>query len=1530
MNRLLSTLVRRYRNRIWVSLVSSVLAFSCMPCNVQAATLTLGTAPLFISVTAPPLNMLVLGRDHKLFMAAYNDASDLNGDGLLDVGYKGYLPSSSGGIDYFGYFSNKVCYSYSGGVFTPSVLASTSDKSCNGSTWSGDFLNYVTMSRMDALRKVLYGGYRSTDTNSSTILERAYIPQDAHSFGHEYQSQARDGYDINKYTPLSQPGAGKYILFANTTPTSTLTSANATNPSGAPLMRVMSGTTHRVWEWLSKEAPVAGDNTNNPGHACANPGSFSDVNCDVAPTDYIVRVQVCVANFDQDACELYPNGNYKPVGLLHQYGETDQMYFGLLSGSYMHNFEGGVVRKEVTSFKNELDLNTGIFVNPKKGMIASLDGFKIEDSTSYSSTYLHNRNCGNYWGQTQADGNCRIWGNPVGEMMFESLRYFSGATSASSQYTYTSTGSDDAALGLPEVTTWRNPYGSTTATPAGLGYPVCAKPFDTVISDVNTSRDSGLPGNAWGDPSPTSPSFPGGKTLDVKAMGDAIWNNEFGVGSKSIFIGEVGGTADGMPTVKTASSFGNIRGLSPEEPTRQGTYYAASVAYFGHINDINAATNKQNLNTYAIALSSPIPRMEIPVNGKTITLVPLGKVVNWSGATPAVTPTNAWQPTEQIVAFYIDTMANMPGQTVDSTTNGGRPYLKFRINFEDAEQGNDYDMDEIVLYTVSANATGGLDVQLKTEYASAGAQSHIGYVISGTNGKDGVYLEVQGGDSGNNYHYKYDTPSGKWAGDCVANPSSCAYLPAQGVATTVRTFSAGSNPPATLLKDPLWYAAKYGGFSDDNANQLPDSGEWDSNVSGSPDNYFLVTNALTLGTQMANAFNEIIQHTSSASTAAVNSGSISSQSRVYQAVFHSGDWLGHLLSFKVNPDGSLNNTAEWDAADNLPSSGSRNIYTMNSNGAATAFTWAGIDSTRQGQLSTNATTAQLRLNYLRGDGSLEVNNGGVFRNRAKKLGDIVDSAPLYVGEPLGIYSDTLESKPYSTFRQSNKNRTGMVYVGANDGMLHAFDGTTGVEKFAYIPSPVFSTLKNLTRTTYVHKYYVDGSPTVGDAFIGSSWKTVLVGGLGGGGQGIYALDITDPTSFGTGNVLWEFTDGGTNGDADLGYTFSQPTIVRLHNGKWAAIFGNGYNNTVADGSASTTGHAVLYIVDISNGSLIRKIDTQAGTAATPNGLASPIAIDSDGDGIVDYVYAGDLLGNLWKFDITSSNSASWSIPYVSGTTPVPLYVATDASGNRQPITSRPEVSFGPRGIGFMVYFGTGKWLEDPTDRLDNASVTTAANQRVQSLYGILDPNSGSTDPFSGRGTLTQQSILAEVSVPSADGTSNTSVRVTSNNLIPNNGRGWYMDLILNPQSLTTPPSTNYKGERMVSNPILRDGRIIFNTLVPQSDPCTFGGDSWIMELNAFNGARLTVSPFDTNKDGQIDALDYTTVTVNGQTITVPVGGVKTDVGITNGLGILVDVGSHSQNGGGLENKYAAGTSGEMQSIKESGKSTGRQSWQQLK
>ncbi len=635
-------------------------------------------------------------------------------------------------------------------------------------------------------------------------------------------------------------------------------------------------------------------------------------------------------------------------------------------------------------------------------------------------------------------------------------------------------------------------------------------------------------------------------------------------------------------------------------------------------------------------------------------------------------------------------------------------------------------------------------------------------------------------------------------------------------------------------------------------------------------------NASELQGALSTALSSIIARTQgSSASATANTGFVGSGTKVYQARFNSSDWSGQLLAFGVDsdtdsatygmlltngpgPDGSL-----WNAATLIPAADSRNIFTR-STGGGVPFRWNQLSTAQQAALGNSESV----LNYIRGSDAGEVRNGGTYRNRATKLGDIVNSAPTYVGAPAFRYLDGLESQPYSAYKIAQANRTKMIYVGANDGMLHGFNADTGAEVMAYVPGRVYGNLAALTNVNYGHKYYADGSPTVIDAFVGGQWRTVLVAGLNRGGQGIYALDVSNPANFtesasnATALSLWEFTDAN---DADLGYTYSQPAIVKLQTGQWAAIFGNGYNNTEADGSASTTGRAVLYVVNLADGSVIKKIDTEVGTAqdptgaSRPNGLASVVAVDRDGDFMVDAVYGGDLFGNLWKFDLNSSNASQWGVAYRSGNTPVPLFKACAGTSctttNRQPITAAPSVGRHPNGRGTLVYFGTGKHLETT----DNNG---AAGGR-QSFYAIWDD--GAT--VSGRSALLSQSITHEIAAGATGNPFNFDVRVTTNTAINwSSHKGWYVDLVS--------PGDVEQGERQVTAPILRNNRIIFTTTIPSDDPCLPGGKSWLMEMDATSGSRLTFSPFDLNGDRQFSSADFVTITVDGQEVAIPVSGIR--------------------------------------------------------
>jgi len=1037
--------------------------------------------PPFVSAGVPPLVMMVMGRNHKLYYEAYNDASDLDGDGELDVGYKGYLTNSDGSdnsdaaIEYYGYFDSYKCYTYSGSRFEPSSV--TTDKTCSGSAeWSGDWLNYMTMSRMDTMRKVLYGGYRSTDTATTTVLERGFIPQDAHSWGKEYMSITHDGYDIGDYTPLDLPvnPTGRH-LFASTTRSAT----------GDPLFIVLPNSQHRIWDWVAKERPVvdqslefSGGSYNGypanhdeyedvvlefgtDGHrqgfhtrltsggswdgtinGSGNPfgadeqyltifsgmlniteagqyvffvdgddaieliidgnvvagyyGSHGACGCfdhfgvvDLAEgqhsiefrhqeqggldnyylywhtpsmlagdspvivphtafdvdgdgngdltqatydferpssqeTTYTVRVQVAVTGLEEPNCKAYPNGNLKPIGILQRHGEAELMYFGLITGSYANNTDGGVVRKNVSSIRDEINWETDGTFTTLNGIINTLDTLQVVDF-DYGD-YSYNPNWPGAWvvDRPMNDGEFPDWGNPVAEMMYESLRYFAGLNSPTANFTYS--GGFDATMGLPRPS-WIDPF-----DPDNNGFEYCARPFMLVLSDINPTYDSdSLPGSAF---SSFSGDTLGG--MNVASLANTIFTNELSSGS--YYVGQQGTNYDGACTEKSLSGLGSVRGLCPEEPTKQGSYYSASVAYHGLIDpnraddpdtdedetkkrDIHGtAQSSQQVTTYAVGLASPLPRIEVHLPDGLVTLVPFAKSVGDNcGGLDVPTSEGQFQPTNTIVDFFVEEIVRDSSDRMISA--------RFRINFEDVEQAADHDMDAIVLYDVRMVDSAGdpvmdqslaaaVEVILTSEYAAGCIHQHIGYIISGTTA-DGTYLEVRDADEGGNNDYFLDTPPGVAAsGDTGWNDD--APLPLQHS----RTFTPnGSGTAAQLLPNPLYYAAKWGGFEDTNQDGIPNSGddpadnlEWDQDSDGLPDTYFYVTNPLKLEEQLNASFAAILRRTSSGTAASVISGTRSGEGAIFQSIFYpqftgqqgnAVSWIGQVHSLLVDAWGNM-------------------------------------------------------------------------------------------------------------------------------------------------------------------------------------------------------------------------------------------------------------------------------------------------------------------------------------------------------------------------------------------------------------------------------------------------------------------------------------------------------------------------------------------------------------------------------------------------------------------------------------------------
>ena len=619
---------------------------------------------------------------------------------------------------------------------------------------------------------------------------------------------------------------------------------------------------------------------------------------------------------------------------------------------------------------------------------------------------------------------------------------------------------------------------------------------------------------------------------------------------------------------------------------------------------------------------------------------------------------------------------------------------------------------------------------------------------------------------------------------------------------------------------------------------------------------FLGSDATALTKAFQSIVGDIQAKTSASSSAALNGGSWNTGSSLYQAKFSSADWSGNLVAYPVASSGVVSTTSTWESGTQVRNQNwdtGRKILTYKPSAAAGAhgisFRWPTLPSAPTSmELDVSQSTAlnlsaaavndgfgASRLQYIRGDASNEPRNCATppcaspqFRNRnVSPLGDIVNSSPYYVGVPNFGYYDDMESVAYSSFVSTYRARTPMIYVGANDGMLHAINANTGVEALAYLPSTLYSGLSQLTDLNYSHRYFADGTPTVGDVFYASNWHSLLVSGLRAGGKGLFALDVTNPASFTESNaasiVRWEFQD------ADMGYVFGQPLLVKTNNGRWTVIVSGGYNH------GNSTGHAFLFAIDAETGALLKKIDTGAGTSASPNGLSAAAAIDSNGDGVADVVYAGDLNGNLWKFDISAAAPASWAM----GNGGLPLFTA----GTGQSITARADVTKFPSG-GYLISFGTGRYMAaaDTTD-------TT-----LQTEYGIRDTLVNGTVTLA---QLQQQGVAQTVTGPDSNDyrLSTHAVgppsdpSITGDNLISmtnyySSKRGWYVNL----------PTA---GERVVANARFRGGRVVLTSLIPDvSSPCAYGGSGWVMEFDALTGNRLDTATFDTNGNNNLGGDDF--------------------------------------------------------------------------
>lgn len=569
---------------------------------------------------------------------------------------------------------------------------------------------------------------------------------------------------------------------------------------------------------------------------------------------------------------------------------------------------------------------------------------------------------------------------------------------------------------------------------------------------------------------------------------------------------------------------------------------------------------------------------------------------------------------------------------------------------------------------------------------------------------------------------------------------------------------------------------------------------------------------------------------------------------LYQAGFEANRWSGTLTKFALTTasDGSVQvaGVPAWEAGAIL--SGQKNVQALplpehrkiyialpDLATAMVEFKWDKLAVSQKAMLdaspldgSQDGLGAQ-RLDFLRGVRSMEAGQPqGVFRLRDGVLGDIVNSNVIHVGAP----EQNEGGADYLQFYAARKNRARAVYAGANDGMLHAFDAKDGVELFAYVPQMLLPALPQLSRPDYVHRPYADGMMAVAEAQVQGAWKTVLAAGVGGGGQGVFALDVSDPADFSGGaGVLWEFTD---RHDADMGNVLNVPVIARFRTKLSAGVaeyrhfvvVASGVNNYLDDGYANPAAPAVLFLLSLDKspadawqlGVNYFKFTKPLVDPALPNGLSSPALVHGE-DGAVRYAYAGDLQGNLWRFDF--SGSAPWAKENKSA---APLFVARDDLQRRQPITTQPRVVFAPGG-GYVVLFGTGKFME--------LADIAPAGFSSQSFYGIHDALQASY-AVKDRGELASRTLAK-----AGDAMQFTGVEF-SYGTAAGDKRGWYFDF----------PDSNSSGERSVSNPLVEGGRLLFNSLIPCAVPCPEGGGrSYVLDA-------LSGMPIGKNTSGMVSRL----------------------------------------------------------------------------
>lgn len=623
--------------------------------------------------------------------------------------------------------------------------------------------------------------------------------------------------------------------------------------------------------------------------------------------------------------------------------------------------------------------------------------------------------------------------------------------------------------------------------------------------------------------------------------------------------------------------------------------------------------------------------------------------------------------------------------------------------------------------------------------------------------------------------------------------------------------------------------------------------------------YYQATDSIGLNSALASALSDITSKAGSGGSGTTSSSILGTGSAYYQTSYDPKDWRGTIRAYGFTATGAVNTAAVLWTTDTaiVPGAPAPVYQSWNTlSNAPVTLAYTNFATAQQTVLSQGLPTGITGIDLV--EWSKGTNKTGL-KVRNVLLGDIINS-PLVLASPTDkTASDLVSDTSYSTYLATKAtNMNASLVVNANDGFVSVINSGNGARRYAYMPSSVLPSLRFIADTAYIngvsHKFLVDGKVGVFDAQLNSAWKTLAIGGTGAGGKTFYALQLFDASPSNVIKALWEISAPATANPAnvfnDLGYAYARPEVARLSNGRWAAFISNGYG--------SNSGVAALYVVDVLDGSLIKKIVVDS--TETTNGLSS-VKLKVNSQNVVQAAYGGDLKGRLWKFDLSGTSTDTWGVAF-SGK---PLF--TTAGGATQPITAQPLLADNSLG-GKVVFFGTGKFNE----------TTDKTNKDLQAFYAVWDADGGS-------GQITTSSLQAQSVTGVFSGSSGQFITTSQNEVTYPAEKGWYLPLVYN-NVLT--------GERVINQASLVLGRIVFTTAnVDTTDPCASFGTGKLVELDAFSGKMLNYAVLDTTGDGLIDSNDSIS---SGVIFTggIPIlnaivdGGTKKFVGDTSGGATKLD------------------------------------------